>query len=228
MPFTVTTSPLTPINYNAVVIAVRGKLIRQREPVLSGCRDRVEDLVNSNSLDKVLVRNILEHAHGYSWTMQELGLLGLRLDDRREYRLHVWDPGHRIGGPVIHDHPYDFVSTIVAGELTNVRYEEDPTGVKYLRDRYSPPNEDLRSSDFIQLAPRAETHREGDEYAQLAHELHDSHQLPGTVTIIRMTFRDVNELTVCRAEDAPWISGVSRPATSEEVEAITSRALTWF
>ena len=188
----------------------------------------MEVRVNSNRLDKVLVRNILEHAHDYSWTMQELGLLGLRLDDRREYRLHVWDPGRRLGGPVVHDHPYDFVSTIVVGELTNARYEEDPTGVKYKRDRYRPGNEELRTTDFIQLAPRAETYREGGEYAQLAQELHDSQQLPGTVTIIRMTFRDVNELTVCRAEGAPWTSGVSRPATSEEVEEMTSQALTWF
>jgi hypothetical protein len=188
----------------------------------------VEVHVDSNSLDKVLVRNILEHARDYPWVMQDIGLLALRLDDKREYRFHVWAPSHCIAGSVIHDHPYDFVSRIVVGELTNTRYEEDTTGTKYLRERYSPPNEDLRSSDFIQLAPRAVTYREGDEYAQLADELHDSHQLPGTVTIIRMTFRDVNELTVCRPDGAPWISGASRPATSEEVEEITSQALTWF
>ncbi|HEX4246193.1 MAG TPA: hypothetical protein VHY77_11535 [Acidimicrobiales bacterium] len=179
-------------------------------------------------MDRVLVRNILEHAHDYGWVMQAIGLLALRLDDHREYRLHVWAPGHGTGGPVIHDHPFDFVSRVVVGELTNIRYEEDPTGVKYIRDRYSPGNEDLRTTDFIQLAPRAETYRGGEEYAQLFHELHDSDQLPGTVTIIRMSFRDVNELTVCRAEGTPWISGVSPPATSEEVDEITGQALTWF
>ncbi len=46
--------------------------------------------MNTNSLDKVLVRNILEHAVDYPWKMQEIGLLGLRLDQHREYRLHVW------------------------------------------------------------------------------------------------------------------------------------------
>jgi hypothetical protein len=179
-------------------------------------------------LDKVLIRNILEHPDDYSWTIQDIGLLGLRLDEQREYRLHVWAPDRRVGGPVIHDHPFDFVSSIVAGELTNVRYEEDPSGTKYLRERYSPPNEDLRTTDVVQLAAEVETYREGDEYAQLAHELHDSHQLPGTVTVIRRMFRDVRELTVCRSEDAPWTSGVSRPATPGEVRSITSQALTWF
>jgi hypothetical protein len=195
---------------------------------LPGPRNQVEVLVDTNSLDKVLVRNILEHAHHYTWTMQDIGLLGLRLDGQREYRLHVWAPSRCVGASVIHDHPFDFVSRIVAGELTNARYEEDPSGVKYLRERYSPSNEDLRTTDIVQLAASVETYRDGDEYAQLAHELHDSHQLPGTVTIIRRAFRDVSELTVCRAEDAPWISGVSRPATSAEVEDITSQALTWF
>jgi hypothetical protein len=184
--------------------------------------------VNTKGLEKVLVRNILEQAHEYPWVMQEIGLLALRLDDQREYRLHIWAPDRCVGVPVIHDHPYDFVSRIVAGELTNVRYEEDPSGHKYLRERYAPPSEDLRITDVVQLVGKAETYREGDEYAQAAEELHDSHQLSGTVTIIRCTFRNVSELTVCRPEDAPWVSGVSRPATSQEVEEISSQALTFF
>jgi hypothetical protein len=183
---------------------------------------------NTDYLDRVLVRNILEHPLDYPWKMQDIGLLGLRLDQHREYRLHVWAPGRCIGPPVIHDHPYDFVSRIVAGELTNIRYVEDPTGVKYQRDRYAPSNEDLRTTDTVQLVGDAETHRAGDEYAQLAHELHDSRQLPGTVTLLRMAFQDVNELTVCRPEGAPWSSGLPRPATDQEIGDITSVALSLF
>ena len=184
--------------------------------------------MDANRLDKVLVRNILEHAHDYSWTLQDFGLLGLRLDHHREYRLHVWAPGPWSESPVIHDHPFDFTSRVVAGELTNSRYVVDPSGVTYLRERYVPPNEDVRATDLVRLAGTVESYREGDEYAQLAHELHDSHQLPGTVTIIRRTFRAVGELTVCRPEGAPWVSGTARPATVHEVTAITSMALRWF
>ena len=180
------------------------------------------------SLDKVLVRCILEHAHDFAWTIQDVGLLGLRLDEEREYRLHVWAPERSVGPPVIHDHPFDFVSRIVAGELTNVRYVQDATGATYLRDRYSPPDEVHRTTDTVQLVGASETYRDGDEYAQLAHELHESHQAPGTVTILRRRFREVGELAVCRPPGVPWVSGLSRPATSDEVRDITSAALNWF
>jgi hypothetical protein len=182
------------------------------------------------SLDKVLVRNILEHALEYPWRYQEIGLLALRLDDHREYGLHVWAPDRCPGTPPVHDHPYDFVSRIIVGQLTNARYVEDPTGPTYLRERYSRTDEASRTSDHVQLTSEVETFGEGDEYAQVAHELHDSHQLPGTVTIIHMSpFRDVAELTVCRLDEkAAWVCGASRAPTATEVTEITTQALTWF
>jgi hypothetical protein len=181
-------------------------------------------------LDKVLVRNILEHALDYPWRYQDIGLLALRLDEHREYGLHVWAPDRCIGTPPIHDHPFDFVSRVIVGELTNARYVEGPSGMKYLRERYSPSNEESRNTDYVQLSSEAEILREGDEYAQCADELHDSHQLAGTVTIIhRAVFREVGELTVCRLDEkAAWVSGASRTPTSAEVTDITKQALTWF
>jgi hypothetical protein len=133
-----------------------------------------------------------------------------------------------VGEPPVHDHPFDFVSQIVAGEMTNTRYVEDPSGLEYSRVRYTPDNEDARHTDTVRLSATATIHTEGDQYTQLAHELHDSRQLPGTVTIIRQTFRDVRELTVCRLDDATWVSGQSRPATPEEVKEITAKALLRF
>lgn len=182
-----------------------------------------------HSVSKVLVRTILEHAEDYPWVMQEIGLLGLRLDDKREYRLHVWDPSSCVGEPLVHDHPFDFTSTVIAGEMTNTRYEEDPVGVEYRRVRYTPSNGDDRRSDTVRLSGTATTISAGDQYHQLAHELHDSRQLPGTVTIIRMTFTaDASELTVCSQEDAAWISGQSRPAAPADVKRITATALELF
>lgn len=188
----------------------------------------MERKVNADALDKVLVRDILEHALEYSWKFLDIGLLLLRLDGQREYALHLWAPDRRVGEPPIHDHPYDFVSRIIAGELTNARYVEDSSGVKYLRERYAPSNEESRTTDYVQLVSEVETFKGGDEYAQVADQLHDSHQLPGTVTVIRRAFRDVDELTVCRLEKEPWVSGASRLATSAEVTEITKQALTWF
>ena len=185
--------------------------------------------VDADALNKVLVRNILQHAVAYPWKYQDIGLLVLRLDEHREYALHVWAPDRCIGPPPIHDHPFDFVSKVIVGEITNTRYAEDPSGTKYVRERYSPANEESRIADYIQLSSNVESLREGDEYAQMANELHDSHQLPGTVTIIhRGAFREAGELTVCRLEKAAWVSGASRTPTTAEVMDITRQALTWF
>jgi hypothetical protein len=182
-----------------------------------------------NALDKVLVRTILDHAEDYPWSMQDIGLLGLRLDDHREYRLHVWDPGYSVEAvPPIHDHPFDFTSTVIAGEMTNTRYQEDPAGVAYSRVRYRPDDEEARTTDTVRLSAEATTFTEGESYAQLAHQLRDSTQLPGTVTVIRRAFKEVPRLTVCRPSGAPWVSGHSRPATPDEVKRVTAAALAWF
>ena len=52
----------------------------------------------------------------------------------------------------MHDHPFDFTSTVVAGEMTNTRYEEDSDGVEYHRVRYSLENEDARTADTVRLS----------------------------------------------------------------------------
>jgi hypothetical protein len=189
----------------------------------------VENALNvENPLDKALVRTILEHAEDYAWKMQDFGLLGLRLDDRQEYRLHVWDPSYYAGEPPVHDHPFDFTSTIIAGQMTNTRYEEDPLGVEYHRMRYSPPDESTRRTDTVRLSATATTYTDGGSYSQRSHELHDSRQLPGTVTVIRRASKDVPELTVCHRDETAWVSGQSRPATSEEIKKIAAVALGWF
>src|SRR5579862_1681844 len=99
-----------------------------------------EDVV-AIGLSRALCYQVLAHAEAYPWTMQDIGLMGLRLDDRREYRLHIWDPSLCVGEPPVHDHPFDFVSQIVAGKMVNTRYTEDPAGIEYSRIRYSPTDE---------------------------------------------------------------------------------------
>jgi hypothetical protein len=180
------------------------------------------------SLDQALVRTILEHAEDYAWAMQDIGLLGLRLDDRREYRLHVWGPSPGAGEPPIHDHPFDFTSSVIVGEIVNTRYEESPSGDEYRRSRYAPPHEDARRTDAVRLSGTATTFTAGSHYSQSAHELHDSRQRAGTVTVIRRRFKDVPELTVCTRGATPWVSGCSRPAAPEEIKRFAADALELF
>jgi len=177
---------------------------------------------------RALVRTILEHAADYPWVLQDIGLLGLRLDERREFRLHVWAPAYSIDDPPVHDHPFDFTSTVVAGELTNVRYVEDPDGVEFQRARYTVGNEDERRTDTVRLSQTSTTLGAGDRYRQRAPELHSSHQVAGTVTIIRRAFDETRELTVCTRPGAPWVSGQSRAASPAQVKEITAAALEHF
>jgi hypothetical protein len=189
----------------------------------------VDETAMDSGLDKALVHQILTHAEDFPWRMQEeVGLLGLRLDDRRKYRIHVWEPRSHVGEPPVHDHPYDFVSTVIAGEITNTRYKESPSGAEYSRVRYLPSDDRVRRTDTVTLSATSATVREGERYAQLADELHDSRQEPGTVSIIRCSFQDVAELTVCLRDGDAFVSGQARPATVDEVKRITTRALTWF
>jgi hypothetical protein len=181
-----------------------------------------------DALDRVLVRTILEHAADYPWRIQSTGLLGLRLDDRREHRLHVWDPDGCVGDPVIHDHPYDFTSRVIVGQLTNTRYVEDPSGDELSRERYAMNDESSRRADTVRLVGTSTVLRAGDHYQQPAAELHDSRQVPGTVTVIQCSWQDRPELTVCLRPGAPWVSGQARPATAHEIKRITTAALDRF
>jgi hypothetical protein len=184
--------------------------------------------MGDTTMSKALVFTILRHAEDFPWRMLDIGLMGLRLDEQREHRLHIWDPSFGTGDPPIHDHPYDFSSSIIVGELSNTRYVENAAGDEYIRFRYSPPVEDQRRSDMVRLAAAVEILRAGDEYRQLAHELHASWQLPGTVTVIRCSWKEPRELTVCLRDEGSWCSGQARDATREEIKAFASKALEWF
>jgi hypothetical protein len=187
-----------------------------------------EASMSETAMTKAVVFTLLQHAEDFPWRMQDIGLMGLRLDEQREYRLHVWDPSSSTGDPPIHDHPYDFTSAIIVGEVTNTRYVEDAAGDDHVRFRYSPPDEQRRRSDTVRLSAAPETLREGDEYRQLAHELHASWQLPGTVTLIRCSWGAPRELTVCVRDEASWCSGQARDATRAEIKSMTAHALRLF
>jgi hypothetical protein len=184
----------------------------------------------SHTLEQTLVRNILENASDYPWRIQNIGVLALWLDGSREYRLHVWDPESAVGEPPVHDHPVHFMSTVIVGELVNTRYVESPNGSEFLRERYVPGCEHDRRADMVRLLGTSETLRAGARYQQSLHELHDSRQLPGTVTVLRYegSFEDLPEVTACRRPGAPWVSGEARSAEQDEVKRIAATALALF
>jgi hypothetical protein len=78
------------------------------------------------------------------------------------------------------------------------------------------------------LFSTATTFTEGNQYHQLAHDLHASWQQPGTVTAIRCQWLETAELTVCVRDEGSWSSRQGRDATREERKGFTAKALEWF
>ena len=177
-----------------------------------------------HTLDQVLVRTILEHAADYPWRFQGIGLLALRLDGCRDFDSTSGTPRRASVILPVHDHPYDFTSTIVVGDMINTCDVEDPAGDEYCRERYSPDDENQRRTDVVHLTGASTSFGPGDQYRQVAAELHSSQQTPGTVTVIRCRWRAA-ELTVCLRPGAPWVSGQARPAAPRD-QRITVAALT--
>jgi len=186
------------------------------------------------------IRAILANPHGRRWTIQGFGMLRTYLTEDETVRLHVWSLADKVPGvSVIHDHPWDFTSDVISGEIVNRRYDmlrlRGEVSLRHL-ECWSRPivcGEDgcmLGEPERVVLVPRAlEKYREGESYSQTAAELHASFPSDGAVTVITRRFgADRDVARVCWNEDAGpdgWVSAEPREATREEVERITAFAL---
>ena len=73
-------------------------------------------LIKEFKIIQALAAEILRRPHGYKWSLQGFGMLRLYLSDN--IRLHVWTTEHRVENVSdIHDHPWDFISTVLFGQL---------------------------------------------------------------------------------------------------------------
>jgi hypothetical protein len=187
--------------------------------------------MNDESVVKSLVRPILQNPHGLDWSLQGFGMLRLYLGGNR--RLHIWDERYANEGvSEMHTHPWDFRSLVVAGEVTNIRYMKDgdiPFFEQTIRCGEGgglvdgPQRAWLRALD-------SETYTEQETYTQEASEIHVSHPLSGTVTIVKRTFKsDTEHAYVYWPIGYEWVTAEPRPASATEVRAITENALErWF
>lgn len=188
-----------------------------------------------------LVRGVLEDPLRYEWSLQGFGMLRTYFTDR--VRLQVWDHKYEIpGNNAVHDHPWDFRSTIVAGVLRNQRFMVDhdpphPTRRPYHCQRIRPGMEGIEhgAPTVRQLwTPSLETYGVGDSYEQEAKELHRTDYDDGTVTLIvreRVVAQDLawSCWPVDLDGDPPWVLFRVREATTDEVLDITARSLgRWF
>ena len=189
---------------------------------------------------RLMVKNILERAFDYSWTLQGLGMLRMRLSD--EYRLHVWHLGYAFpGASPIHDHiQWGLESFIIAGKMRNIRFTEiDPKDGVSWRDRRFMHQKILAgegggpieepSPIWLRQQP-TETYPAGTFYWQTNREIHWSIPEDGTVTIMRkLPAEDGTSARVFWEWGTEWGTAEPRPATEEEIRGMTGTALSkWF
>lgn len=186
-------------------------------------------------INKLLVKKILEQPLSYKWSLQGFGMLRLYLSSK--VRLHVWTnqaPYKVPGVSIIHTHPWDFTSEVVAGMITNTRYKEIEQGGRLYNRQLLQcgPGGCLKDEpDLVHLSVRdVEQVHEGDIYTEAAEEIHHSEPEDGTVTIVRRIFKsDTEHAYVYWPVGEEWGSAEPREATSDEINHITGVALNrWF
>jgi hypothetical protein len=188
---------------------------------------------------RVLIKKLLELAvsadmDSHGWEVQGLGMLRLRIT--KEVRLHVWHNGlvYSNSPSVIHNHPWDFESTIVVGSLRNVRYNE----VKGLEPNHHVgmivcgPGGGIvpRTIEPAHLEiSQVDEYKAGDRYVQHSNEFHNTVFQNGTVTIIERHFKeDTEHARVGFKLDGTWESAEPRKATEEEIQLGCRAALALF
>lgn len=189
---------------------------------------------------KLAIKKILEQPHVHKWSIQGMGMLRLYLS--KQVRLHIWHPEFAVANvSTIHTHPWDFHSVIVCGQLTNMKYK-DVTGQQF-RGPVAPVHcGTIRCGvggglvgsgidEERQLMPLPhQVLREGQNYTELAEEIHETVALAGTVTIVERMFKpDEDHAKVYWPAGTNWVSAEPREANVSEVRAFTETALSrWF
>jgi hypothetical protein len=183
-------------------------------------------------ITKTLVKNILENPGRYEWSVQGLGMMRTYIS--RELRLHIWDDRLEVpGASRIHDHPWSFVSYVVAGAIRNNVFIEDRAGLPYKSVLIHCGAGGCVKSDPVDVKLHhlmSTVYEEGRSYSQNHDELHDTSAERGTVTLVERYFdkEDTDHAKVYFPAYQEWGSAEPRPATKEEIEMVISNALKRF
>lgn len=192
---------------------------------------------------KPLVANVLQDDKR-AWTVQGFGFLRTYFGPAsapKMYRLNLWDSHFTVPNvSTIHDHPWDFVSVIVAGEFINQRYDQ------CTRD-YSKPDPGQFTHAFTTIKTgegggleksairscvldpsREEHYLPGDVYGQRANEIHETKFADGSVTLNKRV-GDTEHARVFWPYGTDWVDAIPRAATKDEVTSAVLHSLRrWF
>lgn len=182
----------------------------------------------NHQIIKYMTSFILRNHDKFEWTIQGLGMLRVYITP--ELRLHVWHSSAREpGASVIHSHPWDFCSNVIAGCITDVRFRESADGKPHNKQviRCGPGGGLEGDPQQVYLLPR--TYRgyvAGKKYYALAEDIHYSTFDDGTVTLVNRTFKqDTEHAAVYWPEGEEWGTAEPRIATPKEVKLICESSL---
>lgn len=181
---------------------------------------------------KQLVHHILTHAASFGWSLQGFGMLRLNLGN--DVRLHVWDSRFAVPDvSVLHDHPLDLHSEIIAGVMVNRRFHHLAKGEPTHEVMTIRPGVGLQQLSRPTLTRFAEartgTFRQGEAYWEHQGDFHISEPQDGTVTLVQRHRKGDDVARVAWPIGKSFVSAEPRVATVDEVLAITSASLKrWF
>lgn len=188
--------------------------------------------------EKLLVQKILESPLDFEWSIQGLGMLRLYLN--QEWRLHIWHHEFKVENvSQLHTHPWDFVSHVIAGQITNQKYmrlyEGANVGAPCMEQRlHCGPGGCLigEPRPVRLLLNDTQLISQGMVYSQTAGEIHLTDFEDGTVTLVERCFihnQNVDHALVYWNKGEQWVGAEPRPATREEIHKGCAVALTrWF
>lgn len=221
----------------------------ERQPVCTKCGKPMIDWkayddciwkINGDELmlKPSVVKSILKSAPNFEWELWKTGMMRLDLDETNV--LHIWDRRyHQPHVTMIHDHPFDLKSTVIAGRIINSRYVMVPEGTNpskaFWKSRIQCGAEACVVSEPIKIhlqLKQPETFSVGETYRQLYDEIHATlvQGTEGAVTLVNRIFGRVERhyAHVFVEDGQEWGDAAPRPATVEEVIDISQRALTLF
>lgn len=179
------------------------------------------------------INSILQNYQNYEWTTQGFGFIRTYLDEKKRYRLNVWNDDLRVSEVSdIHDHPWDFRSWILAGCIINTQYFPS-TSSKDMMYRFNSIQTgegggQISDEGFIKLKKgRLETYAVGKSYFQKAEQIHQTDYWRGTVSLNeRIPINNRKNLAhVFWYHDREWIDAMPRPAHKIEVATTIKHAL---
>lgn len=186
--------------------------------------------------EKILAQHVLENAEKFEWSLQGLGMLRTYLPNNS--RLHVWDSRYKIKNvSTIHDHPWYLYSCILAGEVTNIRYEvshsynENYMCQKIVCGEGGGPNGPSYPVCLDKVKEYRYSQSSRSTYSQSPSNIHESDPSDGAVTLLQRSVHDEANKDLAHVFwpiGEEWVSAEPRPATEKEISDIINNSLEMY